>query len=217
MHSFVFAYGSKQLGEYMLGVKAAPFKNMGSAIKIALELFLGIRKSAPKVAKVDPSLRNHATTLSNLIREFSHQVKLMFKEKEEALITNQTTQCRLSWISIWIHAMACSISKMDKSVRDNVGEKQLAHDRAMLDYIMSYGVYKINGWLRGLRQNPDSTMLAAAEKAWEFGESLPNEDYYIPESTPDLSVRGTGKVCEQEAIKQFGSGSVFLQEEATSH
>jgi hypothetical protein len=46
---------------------------------------------------------------------------------------------------------------------------------------------------------------------------LPNEDYYIPESTPDLSVRGTGKVCEQEAIKQFGSGSVFLQEEATSH
>jgi hypothetical protein len=78
-------------------------------------------------------------------------------------------------------------------------------------------VYKINGWLRGLRQNPDSTMLAAAEKAWEFGESLPNEDYYIPESTPDLSVRGTGKVCEQEAIKQFGSGSVFLQEEATSH
>jgi acyl-CoA dehydrogenase family protein 9 len=217
MHSFVFAYGSKQLGEYMLGVKAAPFKNMGSAIKIALELFLGIRKSAPKVAKVDPSLRNHATTLSNLIQEFSHQVKLMFKEKEEALITNQTTQCRLSWISIWIHAMACSISKMDKSVRNNVGEKQLAHDRAMLDYIMSYGVYKINGWLRGLRQNPDLTMLAAAEKAWEFGESLPNEDYYIPESTPDLSVRGTGKACEQEAIKQFGSGSVFLQEEATSH
>jgi hypothetical protein len=165
----------------------------------------------------DPSLHNHTTTLSNLIREFSHQVKLMFKEKKEALITNQTTQCRLSWISIWIHAMACSISKMDKAIRDGSNDKQLAHDRAMLDYIMSYGVYKINGWLRSLRQNPDVTMLAAAEKAWEFGESLPNEEYYIPESTPDLSARGTGKVCDQDAIKQFGSGTIYVQEEATSH
>jgi len=141
----------------------------------------------------------------------------MFKEKEEALITNQTTQCRLSWISIWIHAIACSISKMDKAIRNGADEKQLAHDRAMLDYIMSYGVYKINGWLRALRQNPDTTMLAAAQKAWEFGETLPNEDYYIPESTPDLAARGTGKVCSQDAIKEFGSGSVYIQEEAASH
>jgi alkylation response protein AidB-like acyl-CoA dehydrogenase len=217
MHNFVFAYGSKQLGEFMLGVKAAPLKNIGAAIKIGLELFLGLTKRAPKVTMADPSLHNHTTTLSNLIREFSHQVKLMFKEKKEALITNQTTQCRLSWISIWIHAMACSISKMDKAIRDGANDKQLAHDRAMLDYIMSYGVYKINGWLRSLRQNPDVTMLAAAEKAWEFGESLPNEEYYIPESTPDLSARGTGKVCDQDAIKQFGSGTIYVQEEATSH
>ena len=98
-------------------------------------------------------------------------------------------------------------------IRNDVGEKQLAHDRAMLDFIMSYGVYKINGWLRALRQNPDATMLVAADKAWEFGESLPNEEYYIPESTPDLAVRGTGKVCDQDAIKQFGSGSTYIQEE----
>ena len=113
--------------------------------------------------------------------------------------------------------MACSISKMDKRIRDGVDEKQLAHDAAMLDYIMSYGVYKINGWLRALRQNPDATMLLAADKAWEFGESLPNEDYYIPESTPDLAARGAGKVCDQDAIKQFGGGSVYIPEEATSH
>lgn len=217
MHSFIFAYGSKQLGEFMLGVKAAPHKNIGAAIKIGLELFLGITKSAPKITMADSSLRNHTTTLSNLIKEFSHQVKLMFKEKEESLITNQTTQYRLSWISVWIHAMACSISKIDMRIRNDVGEKQLAHDRAMLDFIMSYGVYKINGWLRALRQNPDATMLVAAEKAWEFGESLPNEEYYIPESTPDLAVRGTGKVCDQDAIKQFGSGSTYIKEEATSH
>ena len=216
MHSFVFAYGSKQLGEFMLGVKAAPMKNLGAAMKIGLELFLGVRRSAPKITNVDSSLSTHAQMLSNHIREFSHQVKLMFKEKEEALITNQTTQYRLSWISIWIHAMACSVSKMDMNIRKGVGEKQLAHDRAMLDYIMSYGTYKINGWLRALRENPDATMLKAAEKALEFGESLPNADYYIPESTPDMNARGKGKVCDQESLKQFGGGSVFIQQEETA-
>jgi acyl-CoA dehydrogenase family protein 9 len=213
MHSFVFAYGSKQLGEYMLGVKAAPIKNIGAALKIGMELFLGVRRPAPKISMVDESLSADARMLSNHIREFSHQVKLMFKEKEEALITNQTTQYRLSWISIWIHAMACSISKMDKSIRDGLDSKQLDHDRAMLDYIMDYGTYKINGWIRALRENPDSTMLKAADKAWEFGESLPNSDYYIPESTPDLDALGTGKVCDQESIKQFGGGSVYVQQE----
>ncbi len=218
MHSFVFAYGSKQLGEFMLGVKAAPMKNIGAAMKIAMELFLGVRRSAPKITRLDPSLHAHGTTITNLIREFSHQVKLMFKEKEEALITNQTTQYRLSWVSIWIHAMLCSLSKLDMRIRNGADETQLAHDRAMVDYIMSYGVYKINGWLRALRQNPDPTMLKAAEKAWEFGETLPNADYYIPESTPDLEVLGSGKVCDQEAIKQFGGGSVFLQpQETTTH
>ena len=216
MHNFIFAYGSKQMGEYMLGVKAAPIKNFGAALKIGMELFLGIRRSAPKISMVDESLSADARMLSNHIREFSHQVKLMFKEKEEALITNQTTQYRLSRVSIWIHAMACSISKMDKQIRNGVDTKQLEHDRAMLDYIMDYGTYKINGWLRALRENPDATMLRAADKAWEFGESLPNADYYIPESTPDLSVRGKGRVCDQESIKQFGSGSVYVQQEETA-
>jgi len=217
MHSFIFAYGSKQLGEYMLGIRAAPMKNIGAALRIALELFLGIRRPAPKITKLDPSISAHATTLSNLIREFSHQVKMMFKEKGEKLIANQTTQCRLSWISIWIHAIACSLSKLDMSIRKDVGEKQLAYDRAMVDYIVSYGTYKINGWLKALRQNSDATMLKAADKAWEFGETLPNADYYIPESTPDEKVRGTGKVCNQEFIQQFGNDKLCLQEETASH
>ncbi len=217
MHSFIFAYGSKQLGEFMLGVKAAPMKNIGAAIRIAMELFLGIRRSAPKITRLDPSLHAQGKTITHLIRDFSHQVKLMFKEKEESLITNQTTQCRLSWIAIWIHAMTCSLSKLDKHIRDGVGETQLLHDRAMVDYIFAYGTYKINGWLRALRQNPDQAMLKAAEKAMEFGYTLPNADYYIPESTPDLDVRGTGKVCEQEYIKQFGGGTIFTQEKAKAH
>jgi len=60
-------------------------------------------------------------------------------------------------------------------------------------------------------------MLVAAQNAWEFGETLPNSDYYIPERTPDLDARGTGKDCDQEFIKQFGAGSLYVQEEAKAH
>ena len=86
----------------------------------------------------------------------------------------------------------------------------------MVDYIMSYGSYKIHGWNRSLRQNADSAMLMAADQAWNFGESLPNSEYYIPERTPDLDARGTGKQCDQGAIMQFGEGSLFTQEKVTS-
>ena len=47
MHSFIFAYGSKQLGEWMLSVKNNPTKNIGAGIKIATQLFLGVRPAAP--------------------------------------------------------------------------------------------------------------------------------------------------------------------------
>ena len=102
------------------------------------------------------------------------------------------------------------------NVRKGIDKKQLAYDTVMVDYIVSYGTYKINEWLKALRQNVDSTMLLAAEKAWEFGESLPNAEYYIPESTPDMEARGSGKVCNQEFIKQFGSGFIHVQQETAS-
>ena len=103
------------------------------------------------------------------------------------------------------------------NIRSGKPKEELAHDRAMVDYIMSYGEYKINGWFKALRQNTDAEMLKAADKAWDFGLSLPNEDYYIPERTRALDVRGTGKDCDQEFIKQFGAGSLFSKEKATTH
>jgi len=41
------------------------------------------------------------------------------------------------------------------NIRDGVDEKQLAYDRAMVDYIVAYGTGKINGWLKALRENSD--------------------------------------------------------------
>ena len=85
----------------------------------------------------------------------------------------------------------------------------------MVDYIVAYGEYKIDGWFRALRQNTDASMLAAAEAAWSDGLKLPNDQYYIPERTPDTNARGTGKDCDQEFIHQFGSGSLFKEEKTT--
>ena len=141
---------------------------------------------------------------------------MMFKEKAESLISNQTTQCRLSWIAIWIHAMTCSLSRLDMRIKQGASEEKLTHDRAMVDYIMAYGSYKIRGWHQALRQNSDAAMLKAADQAWSFGETLPNEDYYIPERTPDKDALGTGKKCDSEAIMQFGEGSFFTKEKAST-
>ena len=69
MHAFVFAYGSKQLGEHLLAIKANPMKRPMAAMKIAAELFLGIRPAAPRYQR-GSTIRFASTqrTLEGLIR-----------------------------------------------------------------------------------------------------------------------------------------------------
>jgi hypothetical protein len=50
-------------------------------------------------------------------------------------------------------------------------------------------------------------MLAAAKVAFNRAHTLPNSDYSIPERTPDLKARGTGRQSDQTHIPQFGSGT----------
>ena len=212
MHSFVFAYGSKQLGEYMLGVKKNPFANLGAAMQIAAELFLGIRRAAPKITRVHPRLADLSHDLERRVRDFSHRVKLMFKEHEEKLITRQMIHYRLSTAVVWMHAMACSLSKLDRSIRDGIDGAQLEHDMAIVRQVFALGGEEIDVCMRGLRKNSDQTMLSAAAAAMKRIESLPNSDYVIPEKTPDLSARGKGRKPDQTHIQQFGSGSTVSAE-----
>jgi acyl-CoA dehydrogenase family protein 9 len=209
MHSFVFAYGSKQLGEYMLGLKKAPLANLGAALQIASELYLGLRRSAPRITRVDSRLAPLAEELGRRVREFSHQVKLMFKKHEEKLITRQMIQYRLSMSVIWIHAMACSLSKLDRDIRDGLDGAALDHDLAIVRHVFAMGGQEIDDHLRQLRRNADSSMRVAAAAATKWAESLPNSDFVLPEKTPDLKVRGTGHKPDQTHIQQFGSGSTI--------
>ncbi|HWB19809.1 MAG TPA: acyl-CoA dehydrogenase family protein, partial [Phycisphaerales bacterium] len=183
MHSFVFAYGSKQLGEYMLGVKNNPFKHMGAAMRIAAELYLGFRKPAPKITRLHARLDEFRPMIERRIQEFSHQVKMMFKIHQEKLITKQMIQARLSLACIWLHAMMCSLSKLDKSIREGIEGPQLDHDLAVVRHLCAIANEEIDNAIRGLYRNTDNTLLAAATASLKRAETLPNSDYAIPERT----------------------------------
>jgi acyl-CoA dehydrogenase family protein 9 len=207
MHSFVFAYGSKQLGEYMLGVKAAPMKNVGAALRIGAELFLGFKPSRPAVDTLHPSMAPLTRQLEDRIQQFSHAVKLMFKQHAEKLITAQMIQARLSWSVTWIHAMACCLSRLDKSIRSGINGKELADERALVDYVCTIAGEEIDKHMRGLDANSDHKIKAACDVAARQIDALPNSDFSIPEATPDKSARGTGIKQDQTHIPQFGAGS----------
>ena len=116
MHAFVFAYGSKQLGEYMLATKANPLKRPLAALKIAAELFLGVRRPALRRSSGLPSTRSASTqgASKDWCGNSATRSSCMFKEHEEGiLITNQMIQMRLSSMVIWMHAMFCSLSRHD--------------------------------------------------------------------------------------------------------
>ncbi len=211
MHSFVFAYGSKQLGEYMLGVNAAPMKHMGAAMKIAMQLFLGVRPPAPKITKLHPSIKHHADELESLTREFSHQVKMAFKDHGESLVTAQMVQRRLSWCAVWLYALTSVLSKFDRDIRNGLDGADLDHDRAIVDHCVAMASHDIKREIRELRTNTDDTMQKCADAAWSELASMPTGDYHIPELTPVKSARGKGRPINTEDIQQFGTGSLSME------
>ena len=219
MHSFVFAYGSKQLGEWMLSIKAKPFKKLGAAARIGGELFLGMRRPVPRFSKIHPKLQKHAQELMFRIRDHSYNVKMMFKEHEEGLIANQFIQARLSKCAMWIHAVSCTLSKLDSRIRSQpVGRgiegAQLAHELLVVETLCAIANASIDEEVRGLRWNIDATMRGCAESVLAQADGLSNAEYSIPERTPVIAARGTGLPmadhgAPQQGIPHFGSGSAF--------
>ena len=209
MLQFLFGYGSKQLGEWMLGIKANPFSSLGSAMGIASQLFLGIRPAAPAIAPLHGSLARHGATLSNLIREFGHQVRMMFKEHEERLVTDQLVQSRLSMAALWIHGIACSLSKCDRHLRQGLDGEARAGELALMDHLVAHFANEVRIELDGLRQHANRTVEAAAEGVLKRVAALPNERYSMPEKSPDPEALGKGRPADTEDVPQFGAGSVF--------
>ena len=83
-------------------------------------------------------------------------------------------------------------------------------------YFCALAGEEIRNSLRGLDRNSDDTMRRAAQVALKHVSTLPNAHYAIPESTPNESARGTGRVFDQEHIQQFGAGSMFKQQDTSA-
>ena len=212
MHSFIFAYGSKQLGEWMLSVKNNPTKNIGAGIKIASQLYLGVRPSAPQADQCHPRARHHVEELMLRIREFSHQVKLMFKEHEESLITNQLVQERLSLAALWLHATTCTLSRFDANLRNGLDGVALEHEAAVVEHLCAHANSEFANALRSLRNNHDETIRKAGQSVLKWVDTLSNDGYSLPEMSPNADARGRdghGFHADQEQILQFGTGSAF--------
>jgi acyl-CoA dehydrogenase family member 9 len=226
MQSFIFAYGGKQLAERMLGIKQAvgwdadesAGKNLGriyralkkpevrkAARSLGSELYFNRMPRAPEINHVAESLRPHAERLGQLVAEFSHQFKLAGKEYEEQIITRQAVQARLADAAMWLHAWACTLSKLDRDVRTWNGhasaDPRAARDRAAAVYFMETAELEVRRCFHELFHNADESMLAAAKAALAFSETLPNDKYAIHEASPNA--KGTGRPPRRDGIKQF--------------
>ncbi|MGP1272864.1 MAG: acyl-CoA dehydrogenase family protein [Phycisphaerales bacterium] len=210
MWSFIFGYGGKQLGEWMLGLREAAKTQfwkpalLRQAIPLGMEVFLGIRKKAPDINRVHPQLRPHADRLARLISEFTYQFKQVSKKHDAALLNRQVPQSRLALAAIQLHAWACTLSKLDMDMRqhgDN-GGAEFARDKAAALHFFDLAELEIERFFREGFRNADDTMMLAAEKALAHNDTLDAGLFIIPEKTP-TDLRGKGRTPRSEAIKKF--------------
>ena len=222
MQSFIFAYGGKQLAESMLGVQQAvgwdhhdsPTHNlarilrglkkpgvMKAAAPLGAELFLGLRKALPVIRSVDPALQSFADRLCRMTREHSHHFKLASKHYGEQIVTRQAVQARLADSAMWLHAWACTLSKLDRDMRQHAEGPLWDRDSAAAHYFMEMAEREIGDSLRRLFENDDDSMRAATAAALKYSETLSNDRFAIPEKSP--IAQGTGRTPDRSAIKQF--------------
>jgi acyl-CoA dehydrogenase family member 9 len=238
MQSFIFAYGGKQLAEYMLGVLNAvdwdedesPWSNLtriaSTAIRpevikrgtpLATEIFLGVKKRRPSVERIHPLLKAQAAVLGEHVQAHTQQFKLVSRRLAEEIVTAQKMQSRLADNAILMFAMTSVLSKLDMQLRRGEYGPEFERDKAAALHFLRMADLEIRENVRALNENADKTMRIAAAAQFAFSDTLPNEDYYIHETSP--SAKGTGKPIDNNAILQFpgeayaGDGNVL--DEAT--
>ena len=222
MHSFIFAYGGKQLAEQMLGIQEAVGWNreqtisenltrilgnaldtriLSRAIALAAQLFLGFRPDTPVIESIHPSLAEHAARLAALIPRHSAQFKLASKRNREAIIQRQAVQERLSTSATYLFAMACALSRMDLQLRTERQAPTFERDQAAFEHFFDLAEIEVSAALGSLKRNADESMRAAADAERRYNDTLPNSDFYVHEASPVAG--GTGKRVANEHIRQF--------------
>jgi len=222
MQSFIFAYGGKALAEQMIGVQdriawdsdQSLFENLGritpnlfnstvmaKAAPLAAEIFFGMKKAAPRITKLHPSLAARAELIGELVREHSYQFKIASKVNEEKIIDRQVVQARIADTAIYLHGMICVLSKLDMQIRSGEEGPEFERDRTAAFYFLDLAHLWIRENWRALKANADTSMRTASEAAIALNDTMPNDRFSIPESSP--TAKGTGRTLNQNGIKQF--------------
>jgi hypothetical protein len=185
-----------------------------AAIPLGLELFLGMKESAPPIEHIHPSLRAQAERLAELVRDFSHEFKLASKRFREKIVERQSPQARLADAAMWLHGWSCVLSKLDQQLRAGASGVAFERDKAAAMHFIDLCQNQVRARTRELFDNVDESMLTAADAALKFSDTLPNSDFVIPERSP--IAQGTGKHNRQDGIKQF-PGESYSQAASDSH
>ena len=222
MQSFVFAYGGKQLAEYMLGVlNTVQWSDdetlgenvgriLGGAFKpatvragapLATEIFLGKKVAKPEVTRVHPSLQSFAERLAANVQTHTREFKLASKRLEEKIVNAQAVQARLADNAVLMFAWSCVLSKLDQQLGAGASGPKWERDKLAGLHFMHLAHEQIQQNVRALGRNSDDSMRRAAEAAFAWVDTLPNEDYYLHEASPNAA--GTGHPTQEAYIKQF--------------
>ena len=243
MQSFIFAYGGKQLAEQMIGIQQAltwdsddtTASNVGRivgnvlntelmkrAVPLGAQVFLGFMPPKPSVRGGHPILDKYARRLALLIQRHGHSFKQASNWNREEIVKRQAVQARLADNAMYLFALAASLSKMDRQIRNGEYGTAFENDRAAMAHLFDLFEIAFYKNIGELRKNADESMRRAAEAARRYNDTLPNHDFYLHESSP--VAKGTGRVVSTEHIKQFpgdsdmdagGDGAVVSQEKTT--
>ncbi|MGB3543128.1 MAG: acyl-CoA dehydrogenase family protein [Rubrivirga sp.] len=222
MQSFIFAYGGKQLAEYMLGllntVQWSDEETVGenatrilkgafqpqtikAGTPIATEIFLGKKVAKPEVSRVHPSLRSFADRLASHVQTHTREFKLASRRLEEKIVTAQVTQARLADNAVLMFAWSAVLSKLDQQLAEGATGEKWERDKLAGLHFMHIAHERIVANVKALTVNSDDSMRRAAQAALDWVETLPNEDFYIQEASPIAA--DTGHPVQEAYIKQF--------------
>lgn len=222
MQSFIFAYGGKQLAEQMLVVKdaldwdrdadvqtnlerilpnALNIDLLKRAVPLALQLFFGVKPSAPTIYGLHPALFDFGDRLMKMVQDHSHYFKMLSKWEEEHIVGRQVQQARAADNAVLLFALSASLSKMDHQLRSGDHGVRFQRDQAAFEHLFDLFEIEFYEHVRAMRTNADDSMRRAAAASRRYNDTLPNEQFYLPESSPIAA--GKGLEPPTEHIKQF--------------
>ena len=222
MQSFIFSYGGKQLAESMLGIQAGLTWNakeslfgnaarilrhgmnmpiLSRAIGIAGEVFLGVKKKAPRITGLHPDLAPWASRFELLVQDHTYRFKKISYKVQEKIVTRGAIHARLADMAMWLHVSACVLSRLDKQMREGASGPAWERDRSAGLHFLDMAAHEYRAAADALFRNPDETMDLAGKAALAYSDTLPNARFILPERSPVAA--GQGKQPKVDFIRQF--------------